>query len=278
MVAGPVSCSSQGIKDQAARRLLRVHLVELAHAILLARPAAGGAKEALEDLAYVHAGGNAQGVEADVDRRAVRQVGHVAVVHDVGDDALVAMPPRELVADLHAARQGDQDTHGQHPPRGSVGAPRDLFADANVHDAAPGVLRRKLGAASHLVVADPLDNGEESITRFDPSPLAHYPVLQVGRGRVVFVLKPLDRLALLKRLVHLMQVHGSEDVLADEALGYHDGVLVVVTLPRNVCHHDVLAEGHLATGNASALTQHLADADAVPGAHRAAVVAQCVLL
>ena len=70
---------------------------------------AGRAEVGLEELAEVHAGGHAEGVQHDVDRGAVGQVGHVAVLEDARDDALVAVAAGELVADGEVLLLGDED-------------------------------------------------------------------------------------------------------------------------------------------------------------------------
>ena len=72
----------------------------------------GPAGVRLQDLADVHAGGDAQGVEDDLDRRAVGQAGHVLLGHDAGDDALVAVAAGDLVADGQLALHGDVDLDG----------------------------------------------------------------------------------------------------------------------------------------------------------------------
>ena len=72
---------------------------------LRARPAEVG----LEDLADVHAGGDAQRVEDDVHRAAVLQVGHVLLGQDPRDDALVAVAAGHLVAHRQLALDGDVD-------------------------------------------------------------------------------------------------------------------------------------------------------------------------
>ena len=61
----------------------------------------------LEHLPHVHAGRDAERVEDDVDRRAVREVGHVLDRQDLGDHALVAVAAGELVADADLALLGD---------------------------------------------------------------------------------------------------------------------------------------------------------------------------
>ena len=70
---------------------------------------AGPPEVGLQDLPDVHAARHAQRVEHDLDRRAVRQVGHVLLAQDARDDALVAVPAGHLVAHLQLALHGDVD-------------------------------------------------------------------------------------------------------------------------------------------------------------------------
>ena len=69
----------------------------------------GPAEVGLQDLADVHARGHAERVEHDLDRRPVRQVRHVLVGQDPGDDALVAVAAGHLVAHGQLALHGDED-------------------------------------------------------------------------------------------------------------------------------------------------------------------------
>ena len=62
-----------------------------------------------QHLADVHPRRNAQRVEHDVDRLAVRHVRHVFDRNDARDDALVPVAARHLVARLQAALDGDID-------------------------------------------------------------------------------------------------------------------------------------------------------------------------
>src|ERR1700674_4029108 len=61
----------------------------------------------LQNLADVHTRRNAERIENDLDRSAVRHVGHVFLWHDAGDDALVAVAAGHLVADGKLALHGD---------------------------------------------------------------------------------------------------------------------------------------------------------------------------
>ena len=63
----------------------------------------------LEDLADVHTRGNAQGVQDDVQRRAVGQIGHILTRENARDDALVAVAAGHLVADRDLALLRDVD-------------------------------------------------------------------------------------------------------------------------------------------------------------------------
>ena len=82
-------------------------------ALALGLPAGLGdpAEVGLEDLADVHAAGDAERVEHDVDRGAVLEERHVLDGQDLGDDALVAVAAGELVAvgDLALLRDVDAD-------------------------------------------------------------------------------------------------------------------------------------------------------------------------
>src|SRR5712691_279946 len=77
----------------------------------LGRPAEMG----LEDLTHVHARRHAERVEDDLHRRPVREVRHVLVGQDAGDDALVAVAAGHLVADgqlaLHRHEHLDELDH-----------------------------------------------------------------------------------------------------------------------------------------------------------------------
>ena len=63
----------------------------------------------LQHLTDVHTGGDAQGVENDIQRRAVGQIGHILTRQDAADDALVAVAAGHLVAHADLALLGDVD-------------------------------------------------------------------------------------------------------------------------------------------------------------------------
>ena len=66
---------------------------------LLADLEDSAAEVCLEDLTDVHAGRDAQRVQHDVDRRAIRQERHVFLAHDARDDTLVTVAACHLIAD-----------------------------------------------------------------------------------------------------------------------------------------------------------------------------------
>ncbi len=68
---------------------------------------ASPAQVRFQNLTYVHSRGNAHGVQADFNGRAVGQVGHVLFGNDAGYDTLVAVASRHFVADLNLALRGD---------------------------------------------------------------------------------------------------------------------------------------------------------------------------
>ena len=82
----------------------------------------------LEDLTDVHARRNAERVENDLDRRAIRQVRHVLLGEDAADDALVAVASGHLVADTQLALHGDVDLDHLDDARRELVALLQVFA------------------------------------------------------------------------------------------------------------------------------------------------------
>ena len=70
---------------------------------------AGPAQVRLQHLPDVHARRHAQRIQADFDRRAVRQERHVFFGHDLGDHTLVAVAAGHLVTDFKLLLGGDVD-------------------------------------------------------------------------------------------------------------------------------------------------------------------------
>src|ERR1043165_2372876 len=99
---------------QAGRFELRLDLrlrraVEHRRGEVEAERARGPAEVRLQDLADVHARGDAERIQNDLHRRAVRHVRHVFLGQDAADDALVAVASGHLVADRELALHGHVD-------------------------------------------------------------------------------------------------------------------------------------------------------------------------
>ena len=110
-----------------------------------AHAACGPTEVGLEDLADVHAAGNAERVEHDLDRSPVGQIGHVLFGQNPRDDAFVAVPAGHLVADGDHTLGGDVDLdHLQH-------AAAEFVAPFHRVEVAIAVVDGRLD----LVVADP---------------------------------------------------------------------------------------------------------------------------
>ncbi len=87
----------------------------------------GPAQVRFEDLAHVHAGGDAQGIENDVDGGSVFQMRHVFHRDDAGNDALVPVASRHFVADGQALLLGDIDLDHLQDAGGQVVTGLDIF-------------------------------------------------------------------------------------------------------------------------------------------------------
>src|SRR5438477_830653 len=78
---------------------------------LKAEQRGGPAEVRLENLADVHTTGNAERIEHDLNRRAVRQKWHVFDRQNLGDHALVPVAAGHLVADADYTLGGDIVLH-----------------------------------------------------------------------------------------------------------------------------------------------------------------------
>ena len=87
----------------------------------------GPAEVGLENLADVHTRRNAERVEHDLHRRAVRQIRHVLFRQDARDDALVAVAAGHLVADRQLALHRDVDLDQLDDARRQLVAAADLL-------------------------------------------------------------------------------------------------------------------------------------------------------
>ena len=90
-----------------------------------------------QDLSDVQAAWNTQGVQYDLERRAVRKERHVLSGQDSGDDALIAMTAGHFVADRDLAPLRDVDPDNFVDTGGQVGmvlAVEDLDVQVKVQD------------------------------------------------------------------------------------------------------------------------------------------------
>jgi hypothetical protein len=230
--------------------------------------AGGVAQVRLEHLAHVHPARHAERVQDDVDRGAVGQVGHVLDREDLGDDALVAVAAGQLVA------LGDLALLGHVDPHQLVDARRQLVGllageDTDVDDLAVLTVRHLEAGVTHLAGLLTEDGPQQAL--FGRllglalgGDLAHQDVARLHLGAdaddaaVVEVGQDLlgevrdvpgdllgAQLGVAGVDLVLLNVDGGQHVVAHQALGQDDGVLVVVALPRHEGDEQVLAQRQL---------------------------------
>src|SRR5437870_6794401 len=223
----------------------------------------------LENLPDVHPARHPERVEDDVDGRAVRKERHVLDRKDLGDNALVAVAPRHLVADADLAllrhRDPDhlvdarkelvvvlaaEDRHvddlpvlaGRKPERGVLHLTRLLAEDR----AEQTLLGRELGLAFRRDLAD------EDVLRPDLGADVDDPVLVEVGERLLADVWDVARDLLGAELgvaglgLVLLDVDRGELVVLDDAVREDDRVLVVAALPGHEGDEDVLTERELA--------------------------------
>ncbi|CAB4972769.1 unannotated protein [freshwater metagenome] len=244
----------------------------------------------LEDLPDVHAAGNAERVENDVDGRSVLEERHVLGGQDLRDDALVAVATGELVALGDLALLRDVDAHEQVHARGQLIA---LLAveDAYADDLARLAVRHLERGVAHLTgllaedrtqetllrgqlgLALRRDLADEDVARDHVGPDADdAAVIKIGEDflrDIGDVSRDLlgTELGVASVDLVLVDVDGRQDIVLDKPLVEDDRVLVVVTLPRHECHEEVLPERHLAELGGRAVCKHLTDLDALALGH-----------
>jgi hypothetical protein len=125
-----------------------------------------------ENLSDVHTRRNAERVQHDFHRRAIRHVGHVFLRNDARDHALVAVASGHLVADGELALHGDVALHQLDDAR------RQLVALLQLSDALVGDLAQHvdLPRGHFLDLVDLLD--EQRILVVQPQ------ALEVARGNL----------------------------------------------------------------------------------------------
>ena len=235
-----------------------------------------------QHLAQVHPGGNTDGVQYDVHRRAVGHVGHVFFRQDPGYHALVAVAAGHLVPDGDLPRLGDPD------PDGLVHARRQVVAvlagqDLNVDDFAtfpvghpqggvlnvPGflaedgaqqlLLRGQFGLALGSDLADQDVSGTDVGADADDAEFVQ--VAQAGLTNVGDVPRDLFGTKFGLPGLHLMlfDMYGGEVVVAVQAFADDNGVFVVVPFPGHEGHQHILAQGQFPMVGGGAVGQYAAD-------------------
>ena len=254
----------QGVLDSQVRRAIENRRHRSKTQVM-----SGPTKVGLQHLAQVHAGGHADWVEDDVHRRAIGQEGHILFRHDLGDDALVAVASRHLVALGYLAGLSDPQTHHLVDARRKLVlvSPRqhlhanNLAAFAVRHTQrrvlhVPGLLTEYspqellLGAQLGLTLGG--NFAHQDVSGADLRPHANDAVLvqvsQAVLAHVGYVSCYLLRTQLGVPGLHLvlLDVNGGEAVLLDELFAKDYRVLEVVALPAHEGHQDVLTQCKLA--------------------------------
>src|SRR5215468_10561560 len=283
---GDVGAGPAGVGADPAQPLLPALVVTLDLPAGLGHPA----KVGLEDLADVHPAGHAERVEHDVHRGPVGEERHVLDRQDLGDDTLVAVAARQLVAvsDLALLRHVDADQlvdagrelvavlAGEHPypddlalfaVRHLQGGVADLAGLLAEDGAQQPLLGRELGLALGRDLTDQDVAGDD--LGADPDDAA---LVQVGQnllGDVRDVPGDLlgSQLGVARVDLVLLDVDRGQHVVLDQPLGQDDRVLVVVALPRHEGDEQVLAQRHLAVIGAGPVRDDLADLDPLPLVH-----------
>ena len=130
--------------------------------ILVPTAGSGPAEVALEQLADVHTGRNAQRVQDDIDRGAVCHVGHVLDRKDVADNTLVAVAAGDLIALLDLTALRDVDANLLVDARCEVVAVLAAKAD-DVDDTAVGAVGHLEGGVTNIVSLGTEDGAEQAL-------------------------------------------------------------------------------------------------------------------
>src|SRR5215211_6934162 len=267
-------------RDVHAPTVLRDLLVGVRAVVV---PAAAGdpAQVRLEDLPEVHPARHAERVQDHVDGRAVLEVRHVGLGHDLRDHALVAVAAGELVAlgDLallrhiyahevvdsrrqvvvgRAAERLDVDHHAALAVRDLQRGVADLARLLLEDRADQLLLGGELGLALRRDLADEQVAGADLGP--DPDDAA---VVEVAQ-RLLRAVRDVARDLLVAQLrragvdLVLLDVDRGKLVVLHEPLGDDDRVLEVVALPGHEGHEHVLAQRELAAARGGAVGEQVA--------------------
>src|SRR5262245_12761455 len=214
-----------------------------------AQAGAGPAEMGLEDLSDVHATGDTQRIQHDIDLRAVLEERHVLDRHDLRHHALVAVAAGHLVTGLDLALHRDEDLDHLHH------AGRKLVAALQLLDLVEEAL---LEALLRLVVllADGLDLGHQLVVRRGELPPLRARIFFEHRagdlGILLEALRPGDALATLQHLGQAaVDVAVEDSLLVVAVLGEPldlltlDGERALVLLDAVAVEHTHLDDGAL---------------------------------
>src|SRR5579884_42289 len=223
----------------------------------------------LEHLTDVHPGRNAEGVQDHADRSPIGQERHVLLRHDAGDDALVTVASRHLVAFRDLALLRDADADQLVDARWEL-VTRLTAEDLDVDDLPALALWHAQRGVLDLSCLLTEDGAQQALFRGELGltlgrDLAHQDVSRLNFGpqvhdaALVEILQPLlshvrdvagdlfgTELRVARVYLVLLHVDRGERVRANQILADENGVLVVPAFPQHERNEHVLAEGQLA--------------------------------
>ena len=248
-----------------------------------------------QHLTDVHTGRHAQGVQHDVQRGAVGQVGHVLLRQDAGNDTLVAVTACHLIANADLALLGDVAAHHlAHAGLQLVAVLRGEHLD--VHDDTVSAVGHTQGGITHFACLLAEDGAQQALLGgqlglalrgdladqniaaldlgTDADDAALVQILQSVLRDVGDITGDLlgSQLGVAGLRLVLLNMNGGVHVLAHDLLVQQDGVLVVVTFPGHEADQGVLAQRDLAVAHGRAVGQHLTGLDALAHFHDGALV------
>ena len=278
-----------------------VHLIEGNDAHAAIQVGCRPTHQQLEHLTHIHPARHTQGVEHDVDRGAVGQIGHVLPGKDAADDAFVAVAAGHLVADLDLAALGHINPHHH---VGAGGQLITLFTgvDAHIHHAATlgaGHPQRVVAHIARLLTEDRAQQllfrrligftlgrhlAHEDVATLNESAYADdahlVKIAQVFLSDVGNFAGDLLRseLGLTRFDLVLLDVNRGVEVVGDQTLADQQRVLVVVTLPGHISDQNVLTQGDLTAFTGRAIRHHLTDDHRITTADDRSLVQASVLI
>ena len=223
----------------------------------------------LQHLADVHAGGHAQGVQHNIQRRAVGQEGHILLRQNAGNDALVAVAAGHLIAHGDFPLLCDIAAH-HHVDAGAQLVAVGPGEDLHIHNNAAGAVRHPQGGVPHfagLFAKDgpqqPLFGGQLgfALGRYlahqdiaGPHLGAHSdnaPFVQVPQGLFAHIGDiPGDvfgsQLGVSRFRLIFLNVDGGIHIVPHQPLVEQHGVFVIVPFPGHKADEGVFAQSDLA--------------------------------